>query len=349
MTASRRVSRESHRVTRPLSEERTVVVTGTTGTVGSALLPRLEHAHAVTRIVVLGRHAPGLRASAKVEFRQADVRDGRAVDRAVRGADVVVHLAYALYGVGSPEQSLFATNVEGSLNLARAARAAGAKRFVYTSSAAVYGFHDKDTAPVDESAPLRASGRHFYGRHKAQAETVIRKVLARADMDAYFFRPCAVVGPHAVGAAIRRVPRPALRATRRALLAAARSGLRPFVPAPPAPLQFVHEDDVADALLAAVVGKPAPGTYNLAGDGPLAGSEFLSLIGLRPLPVPEHISRGTLHALAGLPPVLPASGWAETLLAPLILDCTAARQQLGWRPRYTSREALLSTRRAVGW
>jgi len=74
-----------------------------------------------------------------MELRAVDVRDRTAVDRAVDGVDVVVHTAYALYGIASREADLFATNVDGTLNVAQAAVAAGAKRFVYTSSSAVGG------------------------------------------------------------------------------------------------------------------------------------------------------------------------------------------------------------------
>src|SRR4051794_28190668 len=94
----------------------TVAVTGASGTLGPALIERLAAEDRVARIVVLGRRRPELPdAGAEIELRMVDVRDRAAVGRAVEGCDVVIHTAYALYGVASREPDLFATNVEGTL------------------------------------------------------------------------------------------------------------------------------------------------------------------------------------------------------------------------------------------
>jgi nucleoside-diphosphate-sugar epimerase len=328
----------------------TVAVTGATGTLGPALLARLAADRRVERIVVLGRRRPAtLPAGAATELHTVDVRDGTAVERAVDGVDVVVHAAYALYGVASREADLFATNVEGTLNVARAAAAAGATRFVYTSSSAVYGFHADNPWPVDEDCPIRASGHHFYGRHKAQTELLVRDALADGRTSAYVVRPCAIVGPHAAGGALSPVPGAAVRLARAGIVAAARAGLRPLAPAPPVPLQFVHEDDVAQALVRAAVGQGSPGTYNLAGEGVVDGSDVLRLLGVRELHMPRAAVHAAFRAAAAVPPLLPALGWSELGTQPLILSTEKARSKLGWRPRYASGEALADTRRALGW
>ena len=325
-------------------------MTGATGTIGPPLLERLVAEEQVQRLVVLGRRRPeGLPASANLDLRAVDVRDRAAVGRAIEGADVVVHTAYALYGVASREADLFATNVEGTLNVARAARVTGARRFVYTSSAAVYGLHADNPQPLTEDAPIRASGHHFYSRHKAQAELLVRDVLSGSATEAYVLRPCAVIGPHAAGGALTIVPRGAAGLAGAALGAAGRAGLRPVAPAPAVPLQFVHEDDVAQALVHAALGHGPAGTYNLAGEGALEGPEVLRTLGVRRLPLPNGLVWGALRAAASAPPVVPALGWVEVGTRPLILDSRKARSELGWSPRFSSREALLDMRRAVGW
>jgi nucleoside-diphosphate-sugar epimerase len=48
--------------------------------------------------------------------------------------------------------------------------------------------------------------------------------------------------------------------------------------------------------------------------------------------------------LLSLPPVIPALSWPALVIAPVILDTRRAREQLGWKPRYSSAEALASTR-----
>jgi nucleoside-diphosphate-sugar epimerase len=330
-------------------ETLTVAVTGASGTLGPPLLRRLAAERSVRRVEVLGRRRVRTAPGAAVGFRFVDVRDRAAVAGALAGADVVVHTAYALYGVASREADLFATNVDGTLNVARAARLAGAKRFVYTSSAAVYGFHADNPQPLREDAPLRASGRHFYGRHKAQAELLVRDELRGSGTEPFLFRPCAIVGPHAAGGALSVVPDPLPRLARAALATAARAGLRPAAPSPPVPLQFVHEEDVAQALVAAALGRGPGGAYNLAGDGALDGDEVLRVAGLRRLPLPRPALEASARAVTAAPPVLPALGWSEVMTAPLILDTTRVRTELGWSPRYDSREALAATRQALGW
>src|SRR3712207_7122430 len=68
------------------------------------------------------------------------VRDPSALQEAFAGADVVVHLAFLITGNASRETTR-AINVDGTLNAFRAAAAAGARRFVYASSVAAYGWH----------------------------------------------------------------------------------------------------------------------------------------------------------------------------------------------------------------
>ena len=328
----------------------TIAITGASGTIGPALLKRLSAARSVERVLVLGRRAPDpAHVGPKVEFREVDVRDRAAVSRGVEGADAVIHMAYALYGMTPGESDLFDTNVEGTLNVARAAALAGASRFVHLSSGVVYGFRPDNPQPIDEGAPIRASARHFYSRHKAQAELLIGDALAGTGTEAYLLRPCAVVGPHAAGAVVSSL-RPSVRSgIRRGLAGLGRAGLLPPIPAPPVPLQFVHEDDVAQAAVQAALGRGPAGVYNLAGSGAIEGREALRLLGLRPLPLPRPLMRGALRALAKVPPLVPALAWQEAGAAPLLLDTSRARGELGWRPRWTSQAALEATRAGIGW
>lgn len=326
----------------------TVAVTGATGTIGPALLARLARCDAVGEIRVLARRRtadmpPG------IAFHHVDVRDAEAVDAAVSGADVVVHMAYALYGVTPGERQLFETNVRGTGHVARAAARTGARRFVYLSSAAVYGTRGGQPQPLTETAPIQASQRHFYARHKAQSEVIVRDALAGSQTEAYLFRPCAIVGPHAAGATMSGLAPQAPAALARALRVAARVGLRPWLPAPPVALQFVHEDDVAQALMLAICGEGSGGVYNLGGAGVLDGAQALRLLGLRPLPVPRALVKRALTGIVALPALVPALHWPDLVTEPILLDCARARTDLGWRPRLDSAGALRATRAGLGW
>jgi UDP-glucose 4-epimerase len=127
------------------------------------------------------------------------------------------------------------------------------------------------------------------------------------------------------------------------------AGLRPWVPGPPVPLQFVHEDDVAAAIVAAIHADHPAGAYNLAGDGVLDGGEVVNALGMRSVPLPRALTLGATRLLAQVPkPLVPAAGWTHVLAYPLLLDTSAAKRRLGWTPRYDSRGAVASLGAALG-
>src|SRR6516164_9760461 len=120
--------------------ELTVAVTGPTGTFGFGLVPLLQADDRVARIIGIARRPfdPAAHGWTKMEYRQGDVRDADALQRAFAGADVVVHLAFLITG-NAARETIRAINVHGTLHAFRAAAAAGARRFVYASSVAAYG------------------------------------------------------------------------------------------------------------------------------------------------------------------------------------------------------------------
>jgi nucleoside-diphosphate-sugar epimerase len=115
------------------------------------------------------------------------------------------------------------------------------------------------------------------------------------------------------------------------------------------PLQFVHEEDVAQAIVLAVRGAGDSGVYNLAAEDVVGGHEALERLGVRPLPVPRVLVEAGLRALVAAPQLVPAAGWPEVLTEPLLTDAGKARRALGWEPHYSSRAALDATRQALGW
>jgi nucleoside-diphosphate-sugar epimerase len=120
------------------------------------------------------------------------------------------------------------------------------------------------------------------------------------------------------------------------------------VPAPDLPMQFIHEDDVGQALLKCVVAEGPPGPYNIAGDGVLSAADVLRELGLTPLPVPAGLAEGAARAATLIPRapfVPPATEWVEAMSHPAIMDTTKAKRDLGWRPKYTGLEALRDTLR----
>jgi nucleoside-diphosphate-sugar epimerase len=282
-----------------------------------------------------------------MEYRQGDVRDHAALREAFAGADVVVHLAFMVTGASSAD-TIRAINVDGTLNAFLATAAAGATRFVYASSVAAYGFHPDNPVGMTEEWPIRPAARLFYAREKAELEQLLQdEARAHPELELYLVRPPVVLGPHTLGAKAT-VPEPVARASRTLLDFVDRVPLPIPAPAPDVQVQFIHEDDVGQALLKCVLGDGPPGAYNIAGDGILTGADIARELGLAPIPIPARAVHAAARAAASLPRppgVLPATEWIEAISHPAIMDTSKAKEKLGWRPQYTGLEALRETLR----
>jgi nucleoside-diphosphate-sugar epimerase len=333
----------------------TVAVTGPTGEIGQAAVAALERSREVKRVHGMARRPfdPARRGWKKVSYRRGDVLDKRAVAELVEDADVVVHLAFMIMG-GAAETAK--VNLDGSRNVFEAAAAAGAKRLIYTSSVAAYGFHRDNPQPLTEEVPVSGSSGHYYSAQKAQVEAQLRETLAGSSTAAYVFRPCIVAGRDApllidslpYTRAAERLPPAVMRLLDGVPI------LKPVLPDPGLPFQLVHHDDVATAMRAAVLGRGTPGAYNLAGSGQLTVSELARELGWYAIPVPELALDAVAEMVAHLG-FLPAQAqWVTAFREPVIMDVRKAKRELRWRPRHdalaTLRETILAARmgRLVG-
>jgi nucleoside-diphosphate-sugar epimerase len=181
-------------------------VTGATGMIGSALVGRLSQAGG--RVVALVRdldRADSLKEIAGVELFLGDVRERTGLARALRGCDVVFHLAakvHAPRGSGAPgdESDFELVNVEGTRNLMDAAVEAGVAKFVFFSTVAVYpsseDMLDEDSATVPATA---------YGASKLAAERIVLERAAAAGIKATVLRLPVVYGPRDRGNVARLI------------------------------------------------------------------------------------------------------------------------------------------------
>jgi nucleoside-diphosphate-sugar epimerase len=107
-----------------------------------------------------------------------------------------------------------------------------------------------------------------------------------------------------------------------------------------APVQFVHEDDVAEVFRLAITAEAVEPAYNLAGGGTMTVPEIATELGALRLSVPQALVRRGVD-LASRVRLLPTGGeWLDMLTHPIIVDTTRARRRLGWVPRYDTRTAL---------
>jgi UDP-glucose 4-epimerase len=285
---------------------------------------------------------PGAHGWKKVSYRQGNVLDPAAVAELVANADVVVHLAFMI--MGGPRETR-AVNLEGSRNVFQAAVSAEAKRLVYASSVAAYGFHGDNPQPLTEEVPVRGTTAHYYSAQKAEVEAMLGEVLSGAATVPYVLRPCIVAGPDApllidslpYTQISERLPGPVLRLLDGVPI------LRPVLPDPGVPFQLVHHDDLASAMRAAVLGRGKPGLYNLAGSGVLTVKDLARELGWYSIPVPE-LAVDAVAEMVGRLGFLPAQAqWVAAFREPVIMDVAKARRQLKWHPKHDALQTLRET------
>jgi UDP-glucose 4-epimerase len=323
----------------------TVAVTGPTGEIGRAVLGALERSSGVRNVLGMARRPfdPVAHGWKKVSYRQGDVLDPAAVAELVANTDVVVHLAFLI--VGGPCETR-AVNLEGSRNVFQAAVSAEAKRLVYTSSVAAYGFHGDNPQPLTEEAPARGTASHYYSAQKAEVEMMLKEVLRGSAIAPYVLRPCIVAGPDApllidslpYTQISERLPGPVLRLLDGVPI------LRPVLPDPGVPFQLVHHDDLASAIRSVVLGRGKPGIYNLAGSGELTVKDLARELGWYSIPTPD-LAVDAVAEMVGRLGFLPAQAqWVAAFREPVIMDVAKARRELKWRPQ---RDALQTLRETI--
>ena len=330
--------------TQPRSERLTVAVTGPTGDIGRALMGALERSDQVRRVRGMARREfdPAERGWTKIEYMQGDVLDRDSVEELVAGADVVVHLAFLIFGSHTETRDI---NLRGSRNVFEAAVEARAKRLVYTSSVAAYGFEPGRPHELTEDIEPQGTHSFYYSAQKAELEEAFKSAVAGAETDGYVFRPCIVAGEDAptlieelsrnfsLGGRIRPV-----RALIRAL-----PGLEPALPDPGVPLQLVHHDDVAAAVRAAVLGEGDPGIYNLAAEGEITMGDLARELGWIRIPVPGLAVSGAAEVISRVP-LMPAQlEWIHAVRVPSLMKTERARSELGWRPEHDALQTLRAT------
>jgi UDP-glucose 4-epimerase len=327
----------------------TVAVTGPTGEIGKAVIGALERAREVRHILGMARRPfdPAEHGWRKLSYRRGDVLDRQAVANLLDGADVVVHLAFIIMGSAKESRSV---NLDGSRNVFEATVAAGAKRLVYASSVAAYGFHRENPQPLTEDVPTRGTAAHYYSAQKAEVEALLGETLDGSATDAYILRPC-IVGGRDAPLLIDSLPYTQISGRLPGAVLNLLDGvpiLKPVLPDPGVPFQLVHHDDVATATRAAVLGRGTPGVYNLAGPGQLTVSALARELGWYSIPVPE-LAVDAMAEMIGRIGFLPAQAqWIAAFREPVIMDTAKARRELRWRPEHdalhTLRETIVNAR-----
>ncbi|SFE68428.1 UDP-glucose 4-epimerase family protein [Paracidovorax wautersii] len=306
-----------------------ILITGATGFVGSALCARL----AAEGLAVRGalREPPADSINSEVVF-TGDLSATQDWSLALAGISCVVHAAARVHVMNDTEldplAAFRAANVEGTLNLARQAAAAGVNRFVFISSIKVNGERTPKGRPFrsdDTPSPLDP-----YGVSKMEAEQGLRQIASETTMGLVIVRPPLVYGP-------------GVRANFRQMLSAIQRGL-------PLPLASVDNrrsmvglGNLIDLLLACILHPNATGHTFLVSDGDdISTPVLLQRVGTalnrpaRLLPAPPALLRFLANAVGRKDTI-------QRLCESLQVDITHTRHVLGWKPSHSMAEELSAT------
>jgi nucleoside-diphosphate-sugar epimerase len=301
-----------------------ILLTGATGFVGQALLGQLleSESHKVTAAL---RSANGFD---RCEVHAVgDFTGDTNWSTALTNQQVVIHAAARAHimkdEVADPLAEYRRVNVDGTLNLARQAVAAGVKRFIFISSIGVNG--NINTRPfTEDDAPNPAE---LYAHSKWEAEQGLWEIQRETGMELVILRPPLVYGPNAPG-------------NFGSLMRWVEKGV-------PLPLGAIHNqrslvavDNLVDLIITCIDHPAAANQVFLAGDGQdLSTTELLRGVA-RAMDKPSRLIPVPSSLLMLGATLLGKKAVAQRLLGSLQVDISKARNLLGWEPPVTVEEGL---------
>ena len=307
---------------------RKVLVTGAGGFIGSHLTERLAalgaDVRAFVRYTSTGNWGWLDQSTVKsdIEVVLGDVRDFFSVREAMRGREVVFHLA-ALIGIPysyQAPQSYLQTNVEGTLNVLQAARELDTGRVICTSTSEVYG--TAQYVPIDEKHPLQ--GQSPYSASKIAADMLAESYFRSFGTPVTIARPFNTYGP-----------RQSARAVIPTIITQALTGqeIRLGSVSPTRDFNFV-EDTVEGFIQGAATDRAIGEVINFGSGIEVSIQELLAQI--------EDLVGKRLTLVGDSTRVRPENSEVERLCA----DASKAHELLGWSPRVQLRDGL---RQTISW
>ena len=310
------------------------LITGGSGYIGSRLVELLARREDTEKIVIADVVPPKGAYRPKTEYEKVDVRDRPAVHAALERAnpDVLVHLAFILNPVHD-EGLMYDVDVNGTHNVLEAADEVGVRQVLVTTSGVAYGAFPDNPEPITEDWPVRGVARFSYARDKTESDRIVQLwALQHPDVITTIVRPCIVYGPNVDNYLVRIWSEAPAIADVGNLDAHA---------------QFVHEDDVVEAISRLLLGKHA-GQFNLAADGLMTRRECAELLDTRVIKMPVWLYRALANFAWRVRQSEAPGGGIDFELYPWILSNEKVKKTLDWTPRYDSRETFLIAMRAQG-
>jgi len=302
-------------------------ITGTFGYIGKRLIERLRSDHIFSSIVCTDILQPPVILPEKFQYRHCDIRDRDGLHRIFMdgGVDTIIHLAFIANPTRNPglEHDI---DVDGTRNVLDACSSLKIKKLVVASSDCAYGFFEGSPDYLTETAPPRATPGFPYAENKVEIEKLISDFSStNPDCSVVILRPCMVMGPNANNTTSKSMKGPVITAVK---------GYDPI-------MQFVHEDDAAEAFYQAAV-QNVKGIFNLAADEGLRYSELARELGKPMLSLPAWLIYPLVEMLYRMKVVPFGKAQVDYIRYPLSMNVDKIKNELNFKPRYTSRQTIQS-------
>jgi UDP-glucose 4-epimerase len=309
---------------------RVVLVTGAARKLGGRVVRRVQREPDVERVIAVDT-VPPEHALGNALFVRADIRHPMiARVLAEHAVDTVVHMDVSgTLPTSSSRAAVKETNVIGTMQLLGACqKAPNVRRLVVKSTTSVYGSAPRDPAVFTEAMPPKSLPSGGFAKDAFEVEGYVRGFARRRpDVAVAVLRFANILGPQAQTPLVDYFSLPVL----------------PTVLGYDPRLQFVHEDDVLEVLVIAMLeprrGTLNSGTFNIAGDGVLLLSQTARRLGRPTAPVllPAVRWLGQMMRTTGLADFSPEQ--IRLLTHGRVVDTTQMRETLGFEPKYTTAEA----------
>lgn len=313
-----------------------ILITGAAGFLGQQLLADLAVQQPGWSLFAADiREIPANLRRDNVQPLHLDISQPAAVGKAVAACrpDAIVHLASVVSPPpGMSEATLHAIDVGGTQALIEAAAANAVEQLIITSSGAAYGYYPENAEWIDEHDPLRGHNKFAYAKHKREVEELLVQArIAHPRLRQLILRPGTILGKR-VNNQITDMFK------KRAVLGIQGSDSR-FV--------FIWDQDVV-SIIRKGLEKGASGIYNLAGDGALSLREIAQILRKPYRPLPAALIQGVLRVLKPLRLSQYGPEQVDFLRYRPVLANRRLKEEFGYTPRYTSREAFIAFLDAQG-
>lgn len=297
-----------------MADKKTVLVTGAAGSLAKRVIARLHGKYQVIAVDFRKK----VETDAGIPSYKVDLYK-RGFEDVFRNhkIDAVMHIG-RIFAHESSRQNRYNANVLGTKRLFELCKKYFVKQVLVHSTYFVYGASPYNPALLDEDAPLKASEVTQDLVDSVELESLANIYLWKhPELNITILRPCNVLGPGVKNSMSLLLSRP---------LAPVLVGFSPL-------MQFLHVDDMADAMVAAFE-QNKPGIYNVAPDDWVAFQEAVVQCGCRKLPIPSippllpKTISGLLNWNAFFPPYL-----INYFKYPVIIDGKLFRKTFNWKPK----------------